>query len=98
MMIWLPLEKVADTAGSALAIHDRGPPGVAAPRHRFTLRLALPLHPVDYVRHQLLLLLSLLFPIRTFANLQQLLISSRKKLNINNNNNLTDSFEEDIKY
>lgn len=51
MMIWLPLEKVADAASSALAVHDRGPPGIAASRHRFTLRLALPLHPVDYVCH-----------------------------------------------
>lgn len=67
-MIWLPLEKVADAVGSALAVHDRGPSGVAAPRHRFTLRLALPLHPVDYVRHQLLFLLPLLLPIRTFAD------------------------------
>lgn len=53
-----------------LAIHDCGPPGVAAPRYRFTLRLALPLHPVDYVRHQLLLFLPLLLPVRTFDNLQ----------------------------
>lgn len=68
MMIWLPLEKVANAAGSALAVHDRGSPGVAAPRHRFTLRLALPLHPVNYIRHQLLLLLPLLLPIRAFAN------------------------------
>jgi len=51
MMIWLPLEKVADAAGSALAVHDCGSPGIAAPRHRLTLRLAFPLHPVDYVRH-----------------------------------------------
>lgn len=71
MMICLPLEKIANAAGLALAVHDCGPPGVAAPRHRFTLRLALPLHPVNYIRHQLLLLLPLLLPIRTFANLQQ---------------------------
>lgn len=69
MMIWLPLEKIANAAGSALAIHDRGSSGVAAPRHRFTLRLALPLHPINYVRYQFLFLLPLLLPVWTFANI-----------------------------
>lgn len=75
MMIWLPFEKVADAAGSALAVHDCGPPGVATSRHRFTLRLALPLHPVDYVRYQLLLFFPLLLPVWTFPNLQQYVAS-----------------------
>lgn len=69
-MIWLPLEKkVADAADSAtLAVHDGSPPGIAAPRYRFALCLAFPLYPVNYVRHQLLLLFSLLLPIRTLAD------------------------------
>lgn len=57
------LSKSLTAAGSALAVHDRGPPGVTASRHRLTLRFALPLHTVDYVRHQLLLLLPLLLPV-----------------------------------
>lgn len=47
----------------SLAVHHGGSPGVASSRHRFTLSLALPFHPIDYVRHQLLLLLPLLFPV-----------------------------------
>jgi len=51
-MIWLHLEEIADAADSAtLAIHDGGPPGIAASGYRFALRLAFPLHPVNYVRH-----------------------------------------------
>jgi len=69
-MIWLLHEEVADAIGLALAVHDGGPSGVAAPRYRFTLCLAFPLHPVDYVRYQLLFLLSLLLPIWTFADLR----------------------------
>lgn len=68
-MIWLHLEEIADAADSAtLAVHDGGPPGIAASGYRFALCLAFPLHPVNYVRHQLLLLLPLLLPIRTFAD------------------------------
>lgn len=47
----------------SLAVHHGGSPGVASSRHRFTLSLALPFHPIDYVRHQLLLLLPLLLPV-----------------------------------
>lgn len=53
----------------SLAVHHGGSPWVASSRHRFTLSLALPFHPIDYVSHQLLLLLPLLLPVWPLSDL-----------------------------
>ena len=48
-------------------VHHRRPPTVSPATHRRPLRLALLPHPVDDVRHQLLLLHPLLLPVRRLA-------------------------------